>query len=91
MRSPWFRGWDPSSTKGGRVGYRIAGEFFDVGWQRPETVATDKYAEIDLGGETMAATTDAIQGLEDKTLVLEVASVGVPTPTDVTARVLRAV
>ena len=86
-----FRGRDLSSTKDGRVVYRIASEFFDVGWQKPEITATDKYAEIDLGGVTMIATTDAIKGLEGKTLVLKVESVGVPTPTDVTARVLRAV
>ena len=77
------------SEKDGRITERYSGGFFDIGWYRREVVGSPKFAEVELCGVKLFATTDALERLSGKQLVVETVEIGVPRPSDKTKSILR--
>lgn len=78
-----------SKDQAGRVVEWCPVGFFDIGWYRPEHVAGPKFREVELSGLKFFATSDALERLAGKQLVLEWVEVGYPTPADKKVQLLR--
>src|SRR5262249_46335000 len=78
-----------SKDQAGRVVEWCPVGFFDIGWYRPEQVASPRFIEVELSGVKFFATSDALGRLARKQLVLEWVEVGYPTPADKKVQLLR--
>jgi hypothetical protein len=75
----------------GRVFEWCPHSFFDIGWFRPETVASHGFVEMEIVGLKVFAPLDTLERLKGKQLVLETVEVGFPRASDKQRQLLRAV
>lgn len=74
----------------GRLVEAFDGEFFDIGWDRPDSRHQDDHVALALGGGAVLALPSDIERLRGCVLSVETVDVGVPDPASKKRLVLRA-
>ena len=75
----------------GRLEETYPEHFFDIGWFRPERIASHRGIEISILNQKVLVFPEALEQLAGKELILQTVNVGLPTPSAKQRQVLRTV